>query len=690
MNANNGKRKFQLSILEFTTTKTADSGCSNPDIIDLTIENDLSNMVDSIILCPICNVDLTSIYPAARDRHVELCLLRDTTAPKVAAKKVKLLALEKQRKSYINTPERAVKSEKSKSKSSGVKIEATSIEMAAYSAVNSIKSESVDAFTEVKMEETMSIDTTDTSLSTDLDFPVIEPPKSVNPSKGRKPIPKLKILSFPIDSSRHYEISVDAFNYAPHPTIKQYILTHFHSDHYGGISKKWSYERVFEDDDYSNHEKYKRIIYCTEITGRLLTLKFKVDPRFIMAMEFDKRYVIKSFDGEEVEAGGQISESENPGLYATPITANHCPGAAIFLFESIDINHEKHYTLHCGDFRVNMEIMNHPALRQFSINGGDKLLNKVYLDTTYMSPQYTFPKQEDVCDTVTQMFQDLIDESDKKSLMSTWFGILKQRRITDYMSKSTTKKRKFLILVGTYLIGKEKLAISILKRLQCPIYILKINSRDDKPQIIKMYQDEYLDKVVTENDIGDETCECVVHLVPMHIVGTIKELSNYFNHNKYFEHFERCVGLRPTGWSFVSRWSKYKPDFSDDGANLVLLLDTMKLCQPYSYTENILPQSPVSKPVSKTKGAPESTLYRIYSIPYSEHSSYRELSYFCIFLNIDSIIPTVNTENHQSAQDMASIIRLWELARAVKQNKSTSKVHPSVYNAIASITLDDF
>jgi DNA cross-link repair 1A protein len=284
MEANNGKRKFQLSILKFTTTKSADSSCSKLDFIDLTIENDLSTMVDSIILCPICNVDITSIYPTARDRHVELCLLRDTTVPEVAAKKVKLLPLEKHRNSYMNTSGRDVKTDKFESKLSEVKIEATSAEVATSSNLDIIKCESVDPFSEIKMEETISIDTTDTSSSTQLELPVIEPPKSVNPSRRRLPIPRLKILSFPVDSTNYYEISVDAFNFAPHNTIKQYILTHFHSDHYGGISKKWSYERVFEDDDYSNHEKYRRIIYCTKITGRLLTLRFKVDPRFIMAM----------------------------------------------------------------------------------------------------------------------------------------------------------------------------------------------------------------------------------------------------------------------------------------------------------------------------------------------------------------------------------------------------------------------
>ena len=77
-------------------------------------------------------------------------------------------------------------------------------------------------------------------------------------------------------SSLIYQVAVDAFCFAPHDTINQYFLTHFHADHYGGISKKWAYERVFGNDedafnnqtfDFDDDSIYKKIIYCTGITG---------------------------------------------------------------------------------------------------------------------------------------------------------------------------------------------------------------------------------------------------------------------------------------------------------------------------------------------------------------------------------------------------------------------------------------
>lgn len=674
---NNDRKKVQASIFDFAAKKVEVGSLEGPNLIDLTGDDEFG-VLDKIILCPICNIDITCNLADDRIRHVEFCLQRDLKRSgeneevehkkeRVSpSKKPKLLPVQKERISYVNK----------------------------VSAVGVIKGEEqlfINETSEVNLDMKQEIGVSS------LDDPIKPPTTINNTAYKRKPIPKLKTLSFPITSTKNYDLSVDAFNYAPHPKINQYILTHFHGDHYGGISKKWAYERIFatNDCDYSDASKYRKIIYCTKITGSLLTIRFKIDSRFIKKLDFDCRYIIKKFNADEIDDdlpdGGYESDENVPGVYVTPINANHCPGAAIFLFESISLTGYKYYSLHCGDFRVNKEILTSPLLKKFSIEGGDTLLNNVYLDTTYLSPEYTFPKQESVCESVAQMFQDLIQEQPQQQLFSTWFGMLKQSRITDFMTKLKAKKKKFLILVGTYLIGKEKLAIAILKKLKCPIYILSIKSRDDKTEIIRNYEDEYLDSVITHNDVGNDDNECVVHLVPMNIVGSTKELNNYFNHNKYFESFERCVGLRPTGWSFANRWAKYEPDFSNDDTSLTDLVHTLSNCQSYSYISDILPQTPVSKGVAKGKDRPETALIRIYALPYSEHSSYRELSYFGIFYNTDNIIPTVNFENEESRNKMAAIIRLWELFRKIKlENKQPESVSPNTCDSVTKITLDSF
>lgn len=543
---------------------------------------------------------------------------------------------------------------------------------------------------------------------------VIKPPTSISASRSKAQIPDVKVLTFPASANSNYQIAVDAFNYSPHTSINKYFLTHFHSDHYGGITKKWCYERVFKDgDDFEDESKYKKIIFCSTITAKLLSLRFSIDPKFIMPLETNRRYLIQSFDTDvETEDGFiQTDDLTVPGLFVTPITANHCPGSVIFLFESLSNNGQRQRVLHCGDFRVNREILDHPRLLTFNIaNQGDLCLDKVYLDTTYMSPSYNFPKQELVCNTVSDMFYDLIysqgETETTDSLFTTWFGVLKQSRITDFITKRDNqyKKKKFLVLIGTYVIGKERLAISILQRLNnCPIYVLTINSRNDKVDLVKSFDDSYLNQVLTSDDLGGSDSECMVHLVPMKIVSSLEELSNYFNHNRYFEKFERCVGLRPTGWSFLNKYAstskderesnmKHSSDLNRLSSSCEDLVKIMKTEPTFSFIENILPQSPLLSLISKSKKVNhDESLYRIYTLPYSEHSSFRELSFFAIFLKIKVIIPTVNISDESSIIKMDSIIRSWELIREYKMNPgSTQELESNVARGIEDLCIEDF
>lgn len=543
---------------------------------------------------------------------------------------------------------------------------------------------------------------------------VIKPPASISASRSKAQIPDVKVLTFPASANSNYQIAVDAFNYSPHTSINKYFLTHFHSDHYGGITKKWCYERVFKDgDDFEDESKYKKIIFCSTITAKLLSLRFSIDPKFIMPLETNRRYLIQSFDTDvETEDGFiQTDDLTVPGLFVTPITANHCPGSVIFLFESLSNNGQRLRVLHCGDFRVNREILDHPRLLTFNIaNQGDLCLDKVYLDTTYMSPSYNFPKQELVCNTVSDMFYDLIysqgETETTDSLFTTWFGVLKQSRITDFITKRDNqyKKKKFLVLIGTYVIGKERLAISILQRLNnCPIYVLTINSRNDKVDLVKSFDDSYLNQVLTSDDLGGSDSECMVHLVPMKIVSSLEELSNYFNHNRYFEKFERCVGLRPTGWSFLNKYAstfkderdsnmKHSFDLNRLSSSCEDLVKIMKTEPTFSFIENILPQSPLLSLISKSKKVNhDESLYRIYTLPYSEHSSFRELSFFAIFLKIKVIIPTVNISDESSIIKMDSIIRSWELIREYKMNPgSTQELESNVARGIQDLCIEDF
>jgi DNA cross-link repair 1A protein len=160
--------------------------------------------------------------------------------------------------------------------------------------------------------------------------------------KKKKQCPWYKIMK---DTS----LAVDAFNYGAGPHITHYLLSHFHSDHYVGLSKSWS-----------------RKIVCSPITMRLAISKFNIRQDLFLPVE----------PGEErLVAGVQL----------TALDANHCPGSLMFVLRTTS----GLTILHTGDFRACAEMESAPIL-------WDSTVDRVYLDTTYCRPQYDLPSQSDV------------------------------------------------------------------------------------------------------------------------------------------------------------------------------------------------------------------------------------------------------------------------------------------------------
>lgn len=643
------KDKKQQSLFDFPALKKHSSVASSYSLVIVIEDEDkveqtdvkFESQDDSSVTCPVCSTRLGLISLDLRVRHVEQCLTGSH-----------------EQKPQSTEPESNC--EKPKSADLLVKKPLGQVQVHRAKYVNSVseaRKKRRIAVSEIAEDSTEKI-------------------RELLPSSKRYEIPELKVLRFYASPSQEYCVSVDAFNYKPHELIRQYFLSHFHSDHYGGITKRWSLERTIDS----------KIIYCSSITARLLTIRFNIDPKFIFDMENDKRYIVQCYTDGDIEHGGKLSEDTLPGLYVTLIDANHCPGAVIFLFESVPFRGEATFYLHCGDFRINATMLNHPLLAQFHLNGSRKLA-KVYLDTTYMNPSYNFPKQEQVCSSIANFVSDIVEN---KEMTKDSFGKSLQSRITQFLSSSTPqKKKKCLVLVGTYLIGKERIAMSILKQLGgCPIFVSNINSRGDKLDIVKAFQHEYLDSVLTDDPLGNSDHPVVVHLVPMKIVGTLKELTSYFNFNKYHDSFERCVGLRPTGWTFQSG-SKDNSETPENipESSVGPTQDTIQLLKTsLSFTsQDILRQNPYT---AKKYAKFDPSTYRVLSLPYSEHLSFRELCYFVVFLRIGQVIPTVNTHNPESAKRMADIIASWEeLRRQLSSNKNADVDAPALSLAVS---LSDF
>lgn len=662
--------KKQLSILLFALQRPCVS--PPPEASDLTRDPDHES-----VACPVCSIPMAQMAMESRILHVEECLSMLTI-------KEEPLEVSTTQARVTHAPNLEI--DKQEDKSDGpLRIEKSDSQASDQGEQSRKKRKLELSASQKEVAKYVNKDVRKPRATRTSTITEEEGPLELLPSSRKIDIPDLKTLTFQLGDARVHQVSMDAFCFKPHDSIKQYFLSHFHSDHYGGMTKRWCRERTIDS----------KIIYCSPITARLLNIKFSVDPNFIFPMELHTRYMVYSYEKEIQDGGHEAPSDTSPGLYVTTLEANHCPGAVIFLFESILGDVLTHY-LHCGDFRINREMIAHPLLLPFLCDSKQAILDRVYLDTTYMSPKYNFPKQEKVCDAAAELFERLI--SDDK-LFSTWFGSSLQSRITDFFTLGASRrKKKFLVLVGTYLIGKEKLAIAILKRLnQCPIYVSNISSRGEKGAIVRAYEDPYLNSVLTDDELGG-TGDITVHLVPMKIVGTVQEMSNYFNHNGYFEHFERCVGLRPTGWSFrgndddVEPAPKLeKPQTEEDSPiveNEYVTIDStvsvLKNCPDYTFMD-ILRQNVPPRSASKF----DKTTFRIYSLPYSEHLSYRELSYFVVFLNINLVIPTVNTENTWSVLRMEEIIRNWETIRECRMSGHPA-LPPGLQERIKNVTLADF
>ncbi len=178
---------------------------------------------------------------------------------------------------------------------------------------------------------------------------------------------------------------VDGFYHVDPALSRHYVLTHFHADHYGGLSRDFPEGCT---------------LYGTAITCRLVAERLGVPRSRLRPIPLD-------------------TPTPLCGATVTLIEANHCPGAALFLFElpavpavaaaagqpPPPLPRPARAYLHTGDFRFSRDMLAHPALRPYTPAGG-KRLDALYLDTTYATPAYAFPPQDAVVAAATALFRE--------------------------------------------------------------------------------------------------------------------------------------------------------------------------------------------------------------------------------------------------------------------------------------------
>ncbi|XP_010587276.1 DNA cross-link repair 1A protein [Loxodonta africana] len=253
--------------------------------------------------------------------------------------------------------------------------------------------------------------------------------------------------------------TVDAFQYGSIEDCTAYFLTHFHSDHYAGLSKSFTSP-----------------VYCSEITGNLLKNKLHVQEQYIHPLPMDTECIVN-------------------GVKVVLLDANHCPGAVMVLFCLPNGT----VILHTGDFRAD------PTMeRSLLVNWR---VHTLYLDTTYCSPEYCFPSQQEVI----------------QFAINTAF-------------EAVTLNPRALVVCGTYSIGKEKVFLAI-----ADVLGSKVGMSREKYTTLQCLNIPEINSLITT-----DMCSALVHLLPMMQIN-FKGLQKHLK--KYGGKYDQVLAFQPTGWT---------------------------------------------------------------------------------------------------------------------------------------------
>jgi len=172
----------------------------------------------------------------------------------------------------------------------------------------------------------------------------------------------------------------------------------------------------------------------------------------------------------------------------------------------------------------------------------------------------------------------------------------------------------------------------------------KIYAIPSKIKICHQLGDPELSALMTSNPF-----EAQVHM-QMLMELRAETLQEYLD--GYKPHFTRIIGFRPSGWSFRGGGG------GTSGAKNV----TASISPSTVPTTQILHGSGWKTRFSSAdfmaqRGSTREAM--CFGVPYSEHSSFRELTLFVMSLRIEKVIPTVNVGSEPSRKRMKAWIDRW-------------------------------
>ncbi|RFU30060.1 hypothetical protein B7463_g6275, partial [Scytalidium lignicola] len=554
-------------------------------------EPEMKSPEGASVVCPICSSSLSGIPADEANKHVNACLdgnfipLPKPTAPTIS--EINVLSIEAKnsfvRKASIARPAQTNPFELGK----------TSAKSSAFSMIMASHAEDTAWATAAAAE---------------------------NAARGKpayqRTCPFYKILP-------GFFICVDAFRYGAIQGCNAYFLSHFHSDHYIGLTASWCHGPI----------------YCSKITANLVKQQLRVDPKWVVPLEFEQKTEVPGTEG----------------VFVTMIPANHCPGSSLFLYDKVvgkSQNPKVHRVLHCGDFRACPTHIAHPLLMPDIVNSitgktSKQKIDVCYLDTTYLNPKYSFPCQDDVIQACADMCVSL--QKERAGENDAWEMVKKERAGASMAvfvngaikseddgnsleSNGGKGRGRLLVVCGTYSIGKERMCMGIARALDCKIW-----AAPGKMRICAALEDPELMSRMT-----NDPREAQIHMQGLMEIRpeTLQEYLNGFKPN-----FSRIVGLKPTGWNYRPPNSRFT-----DSPSVQTVLNSSSWKSRFSMAE-LNPQRGSTREAA------------CFGVPYSEHSSFRELTMFICALRIEKVIPTVNVGTATGRAKMKVWIDKWMAER---------------------------
>ena len=182
--------------------------------------------------------------------------------------------------------------------------------------------------------------------------------------------------------------------------------------------------------------------------------------------------------------------------------------------------------------------------------------------------------------------------------------------------------------------------LAIAKTLQTRVYC---DSR--KAAILRCQSDPDLHDLLTTDPYN-----AGVHLVPLGTVASDR-LKIYIE--RWKGHFDRVVGFRPTGWT-------YTPTNGTDLLPSITSVISRSQSRTFTYA-NLTPMKN------------STTSLTVYGVPYSEHSSFFELTCFALSFDWGRMIATVNVGSETSRGKMTKWVERWE---AEKKKRGRTEIVP--------------